>query len=306
MNVSIVLFLSLVLHGVGLDTHEVKLVTEGESVSLYTNVTHIQTDDEIEWRFGENGPLIARIKRSVNINPTYEDNNETEIFRDRLKMNYQTGDLTITHITSNHSGLYTLKINRDNTVSYENLSVKVYARLPVPIISKHLSHCTSLFESFLPSVTKCSVMCSVLNVSDVNVSWYKGKSLSSSISVSDVKTTASLHLELEYHDNNTYSCVVNNSIANHTQHLHITQFCHPFANLHQLQCLAFIAIFGAICIIVTHFIHKKQAQKVYSTIPVVYKKCEESKINPSDTFEDEKAVMCLKGPQDTFTEETTG
>ncbi|KAA0711786.1 hypothetical protein E1301_Tti019101 [Triplophysa tibetana] len=46
---------------------------------------------------------------------------------------------------------------------------------------------------------------------------------------------------------------------------------------------------------------------VFSIIPPdteMYKQCEESKINPSGKFEDEKA--CLKGQQDTYTEETTG
>ncbi|XP_057182211.1 uncharacterized protein LOC130549071 isoform X2 [Triplophysa rosa] len=78
---------------------------EGHSVTLHTDVTHIQTHDEIEWRFKH--IRIARIKRSLNINPIVDDD---EIFRDRLKMNNQTGDLTITHITSQHSGLYSLEI----------------------------------------------------------------------------------------------------------------------------------------------------------------------------------------------------
>ncbi|XP_057182199.1 uncharacterized protein LOC130549065 [Triplophysa rosa] len=226
MNLSIFLFLSLVFHGVGLDTDVVKSVSgmEGDPVTLHTNVTELKTDDEIEWRFGVYGPLIARIKRSVDINPLYDDNDETEIFRDRLKMNNETGDLTITHITSQHSGLYSLKIKRDNQNKYHVISVAVYTRLPVPVISRHLSRCTSLLE--VVSLSKCVVLCSVMNVSDVSLSWYNGSIINSSISESDVKATASLHLEVEYHDNNTYSCVINNSIANHTQHLHINSVTH--------------------------------------------------------------------------------
>ncbi|KAI7790833.1 hypothetical protein IRJ41_002439, partial [Triplophysa rosa] len=105
---------------------EVKSVSamEGENVTLHTDLTHIHTDDVIEWRFGVNGPVIARIKRSVDINPTY-DNNETEIFRDRLKMNNQTGDLTITHITSQHSGLYHLYIFRGIKETVKRFSLTV-------------------------------------------------------------------------------------------------------------------------------------------------------------------------------------
>ncbi|KAI7791550.1 hypothetical protein IRJ41_021861, partial [Triplophysa rosa] len=106
---------------------EVKSVSvmEGHSVTLHTHLTHILRNETIEWRFGVNGLRIARIKRSVNINPIYDDNNEAEMFRDRLKMNNQTGDLTITHITSQHSGLYhlTVIIGTNQTVKHFSLSV---------------------------------------------------------------------------------------------------------------------------------------------------------------------------------------
>ncbi|XP_056615521.1 uncharacterized protein LOC130430428 isoform X2 [Triplophysa dalaica] len=106
---------------------------DGHSVTLHTDLTHIQTDDVIQWRFGVNGPLIAKMKRSVNINPTYEDNDKTEIFRDRLKMNTQTGDLTITHITSQHSGLYHLNKNIGNKHITKNFKLTVYAPTAVSI-----------------------------------------------------------------------------------------------------------------------------------------------------------------------------
>ncbi|KAA0711800.1 hypothetical protein E1301_Tti019115 [Triplophysa tibetana] len=101
---------------------EVKSVSmmEGHSVTLHTDLTHIQTDDVIEWRFKD--IRIARIMRSDNINPTYD---ETETFRDKLKMNNQTGDLTITHITSQHSGLYQLNILRGNTERDKRFSLTV-------------------------------------------------------------------------------------------------------------------------------------------------------------------------------------
>ncbi|XP_050961079.1 SLAM family member 9-like [Labeo rohita] len=195
-------------------------VIEGDSVTLNSNVIEIHENDDILWTFGTQMSLIARIKKDKQISSMYA----TDLrFRDRLKLDYQTGSLTITNITNEHAGLYKAEITAAKSSS-KTFSVSVYARLSVPVISSNSSLCSSLSPS--SSHQYCSLLCSVVNVSHVTLSWYKGNSLLSSISVSDLSISLSLPLEVEYQDKNTYSCVINNPISNQTTHLNISELCH--------------------------------------------------------------------------------
>ncbi|XP_026108698.1 SLAM family member 9-like [Carassius auratus] len=213
-------FCLLLLDGVFGDRDEVKSVsvTEGDSVSLNTDVTEVQRDDQILWTFGPKETRIAEIHRQ-NI---YIDATNT-IFEERLQMDNQTGSLTVRNIRTEHTGLYKLQIiNIERGISYKRFNVSVYALLPVPVITRNCSRCSSSETS---SNKNCSFLCSVVNVSAVTLSWYKGNSLLSSISVSDLSISLSLPLELECLDD-SYSCVINNPITNRTTHLNITELCH--------------------------------------------------------------------------------
>ncbi len=78
---------------------------EGNSLTL-RRPTEIQRDREIEWRFG-----LSRTR----INKTAEDN-ILPIFRDRVQIERQTGDLTITNITNEHTEVYELSEDVGNMV----------------------------------------------------------------------------------------------------------------------------------------------------------------------------------------------
>ncbi|XP_073793337.1 SLAM family member 5-like [Danio rerio] len=188
-------------------------VTEGDSVTLPVKLTQIQENEEIEWKFED--ILIADINRKDN-NITYYNNAADGRFRDRLKLDTQSGSLTIMNTTTKHTGLY--KVTRDHWTSVNNtFSLTIYAHLAAPVINRD---CSS-------SVQYCSVLCSVVNVSAVSLSWYKGNSLLSSISVFNLSISLSLPLEVEYQDKNTYSCVVYNPISNQTTDLNISTLCQP-------------------------------------------------------------------------------
>ncbi|XP_073699680.1 uncharacterized protein [Garra rufa] len=197
-------------------------VTEGDSVTLHTDITKAHEAHDILWKFGSNS-LIAKIKKQQQMFSTFDVPDGR--FRDRLRLDNQTGFLTIINITTKHAGLYKLEITGVE-LSKEIFNVSVYARLPVPVIGSNSSQCLSSSSSSSSSQQNCSLVCSVVNLDRVTLSWYKGNSLLSSISVSDLSINLSLPLEVEYQDNNTYSCVLNNPISNQTQHLDISEFCH--------------------------------------------------------------------------------
>ncbi|XP_042605662.1 SLAM family member 5-like isoform X1 [Cyprinus carpio] len=260
----------LILSGVfGSDTREVKSVsvTEGDSVTLNNDVK-VQRDDLMLWIFGPQNTRIAEIKEQV----THMFNSKVK-FGYKLQVDSQTGSLTITNIRTEHSGLYKLSIFSKRGTAYRNFSVIVYARLYVPVITRDSSQCSS---SERPTNQNCSLLCSVVNVRDVTLSWYKGNSLLSSISVSDLSISLSLPLEVEYQEKNTYSCVINNPIRNQTTHLDITQLCHTCAewflvNKVLAACVSAVALVVAL-VSVMYFLCRKRrraAQKRNGFEPTV-------------------------------------
>ncbi|XP_058618004.1 SLAM family member 9-like isoform X5 [Onychostoma macrolepis] len=242
-------------------------VMEGDSVTLNTDVTEIQEGDNIVWKYGAEKSLIARMnKKKQDFSSDVLDGR----FRDRLKLDNQTGSLTITNITTQHAGCYELLINGAKRTS-KTFNVSVYARLSVPVISSNSSQCSSSSSS---SQQNCSLLCSAVNVSHVTLSWYKGHSLLSSISVSDLSISLSLPLEVEYQDKNTYSCVLNNPISNQTTHLDISQLCHTCSDSVSLIVLISAAagsllIVAAVVIFCICWEHRNTDQAVESCEVVI-------------------------------------
>ncbi len=107
----------------GVDTDGVILM-KGDSVSLHTGVETNQ-QDRIRWYF--NDTRIAQITGDLSkICTDVQCNNGTERFRDRLKLDHQTGSLTITNTRTTDSGLYKLQISSSNINSAKRFSVTVH------------------------------------------------------------------------------------------------------------------------------------------------------------------------------------
>ncbi|XP_048038398.1 uncharacterized protein LOC125263455, partial [Megalobrama amblycephala] len=119
-------------------------VMEGDSVTLYTDLTKIMDADLIRWRFETNDNLEAKIIVQAYRSTVYDDVTD-ERFRDRLKPDDQTGSLTITNITTEHAGVYEQWIRSYMHWRWlkKRFIVSVYARLPVPVISSNSSQCSS-------------------------------------------------------------------------------------------------------------------------------------------------------------------
>ncbi|XDV23606.1 hypothetical protein PO909_028116, partial [Leuciscus waleckii] len=85
----------------------------GDSVTLNTGVKADQ-QGKTKWYF--NDTRIAQINGDLSFICTdVQCNEDTERFRDRLKLDHQTGSLTITNITNTHSGEYKLQIINPNS-----------------------------------------------------------------------------------------------------------------------------------------------------------------------------------------------
>uniref|UniRef100_A0A8C1VB16 Immunoglobulin domain-containing protein n=1 Tax=Cyprinus carpio TaxID=7962 RepID=A0A8C1VB16_CYPCA len=102
------LTVSLCSSGVFVATDEIQSVSllEGDSVTLYTDVTELHENDELEWRF--NGTLIANISRGPNGISVWVKTDGA--LKDRLQLQNQTGDLKIRNIRNTDSGQWKIKI----------------------------------------------------------------------------------------------------------------------------------------------------------------------------------------------------
>ncbi|XP_048038245.1 uncharacterized protein LOC125263285 isoform X1 [Megalobrama amblycephala] len=117
-------------------------VMEGDSVTLNTSLTEMEDGDVIQWWFWTEKNLMAKINVTADRFTVYDDVLDGR-FRDRLKLDNQTGSLTITNITMKHKGDYNLCII-GSKVLLKTITVSVSSRLPVPGIIRGSLNITRL------------------------------------------------------------------------------------------------------------------------------------------------------------------
>ncbi len=105
------------------DTDTVKSVSvkEGDSVTLKI-VTETQTGEKIKWKFGTYRNLLATMNGEISNIYDGPDGR----FRDRLKLDHQTGSLIITNTRTTDSGLYEAEISRSSSQDKHRFNVTVY------------------------------------------------------------------------------------------------------------------------------------------------------------------------------------
>ncbi|XP_055059885.2 uncharacterized protein [Misgurnus anguillicaudatus] len=214
MNVNRVFYLyfsvMIGVFGAETDTIETVSVNVGESVTLHTDIRAIKKNDHIMWLFGSDSPgtRIAEIIKWSYMFSIYVCHKEQ--FGDQLRLDHQTGSLTIENISAEHSGLYKSVIITNQKKLNKMFNVKVYAPLPIPVITRDSSHNSTTSERFS-----------------------SGSGLSSFLS---------LPLEVDYYDQNTYSCVASNFISNRTARVNITDLCQPYSEISLLYCLVLLLL----------------------------------------------------------------
>ncbi|XP_059426039.1 uncharacterized protein LOC132160296 [Carassius carassius] len=93
-------------------------VTEGDAVTLHSDLSEILNDDTIIWMFGPKDTFIYQIRRKDDLTSFMVTDDER--FKGRLQVDQKTGSLTIRNTRKRHSGQYKL------TISREIITIKIF------------------------------------------------------------------------------------------------------------------------------------------------------------------------------------
>ncbi|XP_072526826.1 CD48 antigen-like, partial [Salminus brasiliensis] len=230
---------------------------EGNTVTIHTGLTGVQSDAHILWLYGSEKADIKIVNSLVFRGETITDYNRDR-FRDRLQLGRSSGSLTIRNISREDSGVYTLQIIT-GSLSAWSFRVKVYAPISRPVIRKQVE------QRLGGSSQSCSPVCSVENGEDVTLSWYEEKERISSINRSDSSEPLHLPLNRTFPNIYTYTCESANPASHQTTQLNIAELC----NINTVKCgdgcvkssapvLISVGLFGAALLLISVCFWKKR------------------------------------------------
>ncbi|KAL7841717.1 hypothetical protein SRHO_G00254080 [Serrasalmus rhombeus] len=243
---------------------------EGNTVTIHTGLTGVQSDAQILWYYrSENADI--KIVNSQIIRGEIITDYYSERFRDRLQLNRTSGSLTIRNISREDSGVYKLNIITGIS-SVWSFSVDVYAPVLKPVIRNQAEkRSVTLRES-------CSPLCSVENGKDVSLSWYEEKERISSISSSDSSERLYLPLNKTNPNCSTYTCVAANPVSTQTAQLDITNICCKSVSVKKAEeipkslaaLLTSAGLIAALSILFVLYWTKTSKQQVYQYVKLNY------------------------------------
>uniref|UniRef100_A0A8C6UFI4 Ig-like domain-containing protein n=1 Tax=Neogobius melanostomus TaxID=47308 RepID=A0A8C6UFI4_9GOBI len=134
---------------------------------------------------------------------------------ERLNLDRETGDLTISKLSLNDTGVY--ERQRIGTyISSKQFKLEVYSKnhthLPSSTVHENHKH------------TECQVECSVKNSRNLTLTWFKGNDWLQRMSSSD-SAGLSLALNLNQRETHKYFCEARNPLENMTARFHPNEIC---------------------------------------------------------------------------------
>uniref|UniRef100_A0A3Q1H641 Ig-like domain-containing protein n=1 Tax=Anabas testudineus TaxID=64144 RepID=A0A3Q1H641_ANATE len=169
-------------------------VLEGNNVTLEATNENVERNDTVSWTLSEDcrSKRIAQWKNfTIFIN---------EGFEDVLQMNQHNGSLTLIKVTKNNAGIYLTFL----LFNLEHVS------------KPHITTAQTNISTPPVDDGSCYINCSVKNTPNVTLTWYKEEEKINQTNNLDIAVDLILPLDIQNHNEYTYSCVAANPVINKT------------------------------------------------------------------------------------------